>query len=154
MLCVLALTACSTTGGGTASSTPPASGARTGGLADNKAAGLRVELDLVLGTHTLLLARTASAAIGVRTDEFTGYGQMVHENGGAIASRIQDLSGSAQSGQRATAALDSFDSTFVDYITAAYKQDANGQNAAIQALTAGYIPQMTDVLAGFENLYP
>lgn len=149
---MLALTACSTTGGGSASSTPPASGARTGGLAGDRAAGLRVDLDLLLGSHTLLLARTASAAVGVRTDEFTGFGQLVHENGGAIASRIQDLSGSAQSGQRASTALDSFDTGFVDYVTATYKQDANGQNAAVQALTSGYVPQMADVLAGFTGL--
>jgi hypothetical protein len=154
VVAVVALAACSGPAGGSASSTPTASGARSSGLAENRAAGLRARLDLLLGGHVMLLARTADAALGVRTEEFAGFGRMAHENGAAIASELQDLSGSAQSGQRASAALDLFDSSFVDYVTAAYKRDANAQNAAIQALTTSYVGQMADLLAGFTGLSP
>lgn len=147
IVAALLLIGCSGPGASAPPTSPTASGARTASLAANKAAALRMQIDLALSAHVMLLARTADAGIGVRSDEFVGYGTMVHEQTGVLASQLQDVSGSADTGSRAKQLLSGFDGAFLDYVTASFKQDANGQNAAVAALSGTYVPGMADLLA-------
>ena len=142
LLLAVALVGCSTD----AASTPTASGSRLASpTTTSQAVTLRASIDLSLGAHVMLLARTTDAALGVRTPEFTAFGTDVHQNGARVAGAIagEDTRGYAQVSQ----ALTLFDQSALTYTTATFKKDAAGQQAAQGAMTTAYEPQMLSALS-------
>ena len=151
LLAGLAVVACSAT---PAPRAPRAAvpSATAGTVSGDRAAGLRAQLDLLLGEHVLLLARTGVAAAGARNDELTGYGTVLHQNSGAIASALGQVAQSQQVAQQASQALQVFDGAAGDYMTAASRNDLAGENAAMTTLTTAYVGQMSAVLTQLTGL--
>lgn len=107
---------------------------------------LRVSIDLALGQHTLLLARTADAALGVRTTEFQTFGDALHANDAAVAGALVP-GHDPQARDGVANALTELDKAALDDTTAVYTRNTAAQHQAATEMTATYVPQMQSVLA-------
>lgn len=131
---------------GTNARTDLASSARTSSPpASAGAQNLRVSIDLALGAHVLLLARTTDAALGVRTQEFSAYGTALHADDAAVADAIVPA-GTTQAQDGVADSLTKFDVAVLNDATAAYTKDTGAQQQAASAMTATYVPQMRAAL--------
>jgi hypothetical protein len=152
LLLLSVLTSCSAGSGARPPAASPSASTGAVSLPHDKAAGLRLQLNLLLGAHVLWLARTGDALIGMRHDEATAFGSAAHQSAGAISSELADLSGDTQSAQKAGQALQSFDTAFLDYTAAAFKQDNAAMQAAYQPLSNTYVQPLADLLAPLTGL--
>ena len=126
-------------------STAPAAGSAPAASA-NPAADLRVKLDALLGEHIFLATKATGAALGGRTAEFQGYGQLLATNGTDLGALIGAAYGTdAQNTfNQLWSAHDGF---FVDYTTAVAKGDAAGKAQAVDNLKSKYITPFAQFLA-------
>lgn len=124
-----------------------ASGSRTSSPpATAGAQNLRVSIDLALGAHELLLARTTDAALGVRSAEFSAYGSALHADDATVADAIVP-SGTQQARDGVANALTRFDIAVLNDATAAYTKNTAAQQQAAGDMTNTYVPQMRSALA-------
>ena len=93
-----------------------------------------MNIDLLLGQHVLLLARTSEAVLASRTPEFDGYGDMVHENAEAIATLIAEHANQPGASQTVAPDQEAWDEAYLDYVTAAFDQSASGKASASAGL--------------------
>lgn len=135
VLAALVLVACAR-GGPSAARPTPTSGPRTEPTASNPAADLRANLDLLLGQHVLLLARTSDAVLSSHTSELDGYGEMVHQNALSIGDLVAHQTD--QPGVSSTVAQDqqAWDEAYLDYAIAAFDRNAAGRSSARGGLQA------------------
>ena len=130
-----------TDGNGTASSARISSTPASSASQD-----LRVNVDLALGAHVMLLARTTDAALGVRTSEFSTYGTALHDDDAAVAGAI--VPGNDPQTEDAVAnALTAFDKAVLDYTTAVYTKNTTTEQQASADMTTTYVPQMRSALS-------
>lgn len=144
LVAALLLVACGTsarndltgrTTGSRTSSPPATSGAQN----------LRVSIDLALGAHELLLARTTDAALGVRTPEFSAYGTALHGDDATVADAIVPA-GTSQARDSVANSLTKFDIAVLNDATAAYTKNTAAQQQATSDMTTTYVPQMRSAL--------
>lgn len=145
LVAALSLVGCApaalTDGAGTASS------ARTSSTpASSASQALRVSIDLALGAHVMLLARTTDAALGVRTSEFSTYGTALHADDATVAGAIVP-GNDPQTEDGVANALTVFDKAALNYTTAAYTKDTDAQQQAATDMTTTYLPQMRTALS-------
>lgn len=147
VLCLVAallLAACQTTarsaGQGPASRVHAAIGPTSG--ADN----LRVGIDLALGAHMLLLARTTDAALGVRTTEFSSFGTALHADDSTVAGALV-RGNDPQTRDSVANALTELDQEALEDATAVYTRNTTGQQQAANAMKTTYVPAMRSALA-------
>ncbi len=117
------------------SSTPASSGAQD----------LRVSIDLALGAHVMLLARTTDAALGVRTSEFSTYGTALHADDATVAGAIVP-GNDPRTEDSVASALTVFDKAGLDYATALYTKNAGAQQQATSDMSTTYLAQMRSAL--------
>lgn len=129
-----------TAGNGTASSARISSTPASSGSQD-----LRVGIDLALGAHVMLLARTTDAALGVRTSEFSTYGTALHGDDATVAGAIVPRS-DPQAEDGVANALTVFDKAVLDYTTAVYTKNSAAQQQAASDMSTTYVPQMRSAL--------
>ncbi|MBO0745252.1 MAG: hypothetical protein J2P43_09555, partial [Candidatus Dormibacteraeota bacterium] len=145
LVAALLLVACGTSARndltGRATGSRPASPPATSG-----AQNLRVSIDLALGAHELLLARTTDAALGVRTPEFSAYGTALHADDATVAGAIVPA-GTSQARDSVANSLTKFDIAVLNDATAAYTKNAGAQQQATSDMTTTYVPQMRSALA-------
>jgi hypothetical protein len=127
-------------GNGTASSARISSTPASSGSQD-----LRVSIDLALGAHVMLLARTTDAALGVRTSEFSTYGTALHDDDATVAGAVVP-GNDPQTGDSVANALTVFDKAVLDYTTAVYTKNSAMQQQASTDMTTTYVPQMRSAL--------
>ena len=145
LVAALLLVACGTNA--RADAAGRASNARTSSPpATSGAQNLRVSIDLALGAHTLLLARTTDAALGVRTPEFSAYGTALHADDATVAAAVVP-SGSTQARDKVANSLTKFDIATLNDATAAYTKNTAAQQQATNDMSATYVPQMRSALA-------
>jgi hypothetical protein len=133
VLAALLLVACAR-GGPTAASPTPTSGPRTEPTASDPAADLRVNLDLLLGQHVLLLARTSDAVLASRTAEFDGYGEMVHLSAESIGDAVAQHADESGASQALAQDQEAWDEAYLDYVSAAFGQTASAKSSALTGL--------------------
>jgi hypothetical protein len=147
VLAALMLAACAR-GGPSATRPTPTSGPRTEPTASDPAADLRVDLDLLLGQHLLLLARTSDAVLASRTPEFDGYGEMVHESAEAIAGAVAQHANQPGASQTVAQDQQAWDEAYLDYVTAAFDQSASERapaSAGLQAAATQYATSLASL---------
>jgi hypothetical protein len=117
----------------------------------SKAADLRTKLDILLGEHLIIAGKATGAALGGRTGEYQAYADLLNQNGSDLGAMIGAAYGSDAQSQfnQIWSAHNGF---FVDYTVATAKNDAAGQQKAVDNLTNVYIPQFSDFIASATGL--
>jgi hypothetical protein len=133
-------------------------GGGTGGSANNEDAGvaisaadLRTTLNLLLSEHITFASKATAAALGGRMDEFTGYSDLLNDNGNDIA----DLVGSVYGDSAETmfkGIWGAHNGYFVDYTKGVAADDDDKKNAAVTNLTDKYVPDFSKLVAGATGL--
>jgi len=151
VLAALLLAACSSTGSGalnsptsTASTTPSAS------PADSKAADLRVQLDLLLAEHVMVVAKQATAAAN-RSDEYAGYLTLLTANGASLVDVMRAAFGNTAASrfEQAWAIQDGY---LIDYTIGLVTHNDNKSNGAMSGLVNGFVPQFAQLIASLTQL--
>jgi hypothetical protein len=148
---MLATIACSNSNGGST-----ASGARGGSpalrnAADSKAADLRVRLDVLLGEHAMVIAKSSLAATANRSDEYIGYGNLLILNAGDLSAVMTSAFGTS-----AAAGFDQIwaeqNNYFVDYTVGLVSHNANKSNGASSGLVNGFVPKFAQYLSSMSSI--
>lgn len=150
-LAVLVLAACAPGISGSTSS-PSASGspAPTARPADSKAADLRTQLDLLLGEHTMLIAKQAVAASN-HTDEYSGYLTLLASNANSLVSVVRSAYGNGGANQFAQA-WGIQNGYLVDYTIGVVTHNDTKSNGAMSGLVNGFAPQFGQLLTSLAQL--
>jgi hypothetical protein len=150
-LAVLVLAACAPGISGSTSS-PSASGspAPTARPADSKAADLRTQLDLLLGEHTMLVAKQAVAASN-HTDEYSGYLTLLASNANSLVSVVRSAYGNGGANQFAQA-WSIQNGYLVDYTIGVVTHNDTKSNGAMSGLVNGFAPQFAQLLTSLAQL--
>ncbi len=99
------------------------------GAADSDGSGLRAALISLLGEHTHLVARSATASVGARTIEFEAAAGALDANSQDIAGAIGSIYGDA-AGEAFLPLWRKHIGFFIDYSLAVAADDTNAQDAA------------------------
>jgi hypothetical protein len=151
VLAALLLAACSSTGSGAVNSpVPTASTAPSANPADTKAANLRVQLDLLLAEHVMVVAKQAVAASN-HTDEYTGYLTLLASNATSLANVIRSAFGNTAANQfQQTWAIQ--DGHLIDYTIGLVTHNESKSNGAMSGLLNGFVPQFAQLIASLTQL--
>jgi hypothetical protein len=148
---VLAAIACSGSNGSSTASGARSGSPGAGNPADTKAADLRVRLDLLLGEHVIVIAKSSLAATANRSDEYTGYGNLLTINAGDLSAVMTSAFG--------TSAAPSFDQIwaeqnnyFVDYTVGLVSHNANKSNGAASGLVNGFVPKFAQYMSSMSSI--
>lgn len=150
-IAALALSACSPiSAGSTPSATPATSPSPTANPADSKAADLRVQLDLLLGEHVMVVAKQAVAATN-HTDEYPGYLTLLATNANSLTAVMRSAFGntSATQFEQVWGVQNGY---LVDYTIGLVTHNANKSNGAMSGLVNGYVPQVSQLLASLTQI--
>jgi hypothetical protein len=122
-----------------------------GNPADSKAADLRVRLDLLLGEHVMVIAKSSLAATANRSDEYKGYGNLLTINATDLSAVMTSAFG--------TSAAASFDQIwaeqnnyFVDYTVGLVSHNASRSNGAASGLTNGFVPKFAQYMSSMSSI--
>jgi hypothetical protein len=151
VLAAIVLAACSSTGSGAVNSpTATASTAPSVNPADTKAANLRMELDLLLAEHVMVVAKQAVAASN-HTDEYPGYLTLLASNATSLADVIRSALGNtaANQFQQAWAIQDGY---LIDYTIGLVTHNESKSNGAMSGLLNGFVPQFVQLIASRTQL--
>jgi hypothetical protein len=151
VLAVLVLTACAPLGSGAAPS-PSSSGspAPTARPAASKAADLRTQLDLLLGEHTMLVAKQAVAASN-HTDEYSGYLTLLASNANSLVGVVRSANGNGAANQFAQV-WGIQNGYLVDYTIGVVTHNDAKSNGAMSGLFNGFTPQFAQLLTSLAQL--
>jgi hypothetical protein len=151
VVAVVVLVACTPAGSGSTSSpSPSGSPAPTARPADSKASDLRTQLDLLLGEHSMLVAKQAVAASN-HTDEYSGYLTLLASNTNSLAEVIRSAYGNTAASQFAQAW--GIQNTYlVDYTIGVVTHNDAKSNGAMSGLLNGFAPQFAQLLASLAQL--
>jgi hypothetical protein len=127
--------------------------AKFSGDPSSKAVDLRVSLNALLQEHLYLASLATDAALAGRNDEFAAAGTALNDNGSDIGAAIGSLYG-ADAQSKFNGIWSAHNGFFVDYTTGVAKHDMAAEDRAVQNLTAVYIPQFSDFIAGATGLAP
>ena len=119
-------------------------------MLDGTAAGLRVALNRLLGEHVLLAAGATNAALDGRTADFEAAAAELDNNSVDLTSAITAVYGE-EAGASFLEQWRDHIVLFVDYTTATAAGDADGQQAAVDALVA-YTTSFAEFLSGATGL--
>jgi hypothetical protein len=150
-LAVLVLAAC--TSGSTASTpspSPSGSPSPTARAADSKASDLRTKLNLLLGEHSMLVAKQAVAASN-HTDEYSGYLTLLGSNTNSLVDVIRSAYGNTAANQFG-AAWGVQNMYLVDYTIGVVTHNDAKANGASSGLLNGFTPQFAQLLASLAQL--
>ena len=150
-LVVLVLAACAPLSSGTTPS-PSSSGspAPTARPADSKAAGLRTQLDLLLGEHAMLVVKQAVAASN-HTDEYSGYLTLLATNANSLVGVVRSAYGNGAANQFAQA-WGIQNGYLVDYTIGVVTHNDAKSNGAMSGLVNGFAPQFTQLITSLAQL--
>jgi hypothetical protein len=125
--------------------------AKLTGDPSSKGVDFRVALNQLLQEHLYLASFVTDAALGGRNDEFAAAGAALNTNGTDIGAAIGSVFGDSAKDQfnKIWSAHNGF---FVDYTTGVAMKDKAKMDKAVQDLTAVYLPQFADFLAGATGL--
>jgi hypothetical protein len=150
-LAIFALAGCAPLGSGSAPSPGPSgSPLPTARPADTKAADLRTQLDLLLGEHSMFVAKQAVAATN-HTDEYSAYLTLLASNATVLDGVVRSAFGNtaaAQFGQ----AWDIQDGYLVDYTIGVVTHNDTKSNGAMSGLVNGFTPQFAQTIASLTQL--
>lgn len=150
LILVVAFTTGCSNGGSTAS------GARVGtpavhNAADSKAADLRIRLDLLLGEHVMVIAKSSLAATANRSDEYSGYGNLLILNAGDLSAVMTSAFGTS-----AAATFDQIwaeqNNYFVDYTVGLVSHNANKSSGASSGLVNGFVPKFSQYMSSMGSI--
>jgi hypothetical protein len=146
VLAAIVLAACSSTGSGAVNS-PTAPSVNP---ADTKAANLRMQLDLLLAEHVMVVAKQAVAASN-HTDEYPGYLTLLASNATSLADVIRSALGNtaANQFQQAWAIQDGY---LIDYTIGLVTHNESKSNGAMSGLLNGFVPQFAQLIASLTQL--
>ncbi|MBI2777509.1 MAG: hypothetical protein HYX57_09670 [Chloroflexi bacterium] len=121
------------------------------GEATNKGVDLRVTLNQTLQEHLYLASFATAAALGGRSAEFTAAGSALNTNGTDLGAAIGSLYG-ADAKDAFNGIWSAHNGFFVDYTTGVATKNQAKMDKAVSDLTAVYVPQFVDFLAGATGL--
>ncbi|HKB34556.1 MAG TPA: hypothetical protein VKF16_11900 [Candidatus Dormibacteraeota bacterium] len=151
VLAILVLAACTPLSTGSRPSpSPSGSPAPTARPADSKAADLRTQLDLLLGEHTMLVAKQAVAASN-HTDEYAGYLTLLATNANSLVDVVRAGYGNTAANQFAQA-WGIQNGYLVDYTIGVVTHNDAKSNGAMSGLVNGFAPQFAQLLASVAQL--
>ena len=150
-LVVLVLAACAPLSSGTTPS-PSSSGspAPTARPADSKAAGLRTQLDLLVGEHAMLVVKQAVAASN-HTDEYSGYLTLLATNANSLVGVVRSAYGNGAANQFAQA-WGIQNGYLVDYTIGVVTHNDSKSNGAMSGLVNGFAPQFAQLITSLAQL--
>jgi hypothetical protein len=151
VLAILVLAGCApfNTGSGP-SPGPSASPIPSARPADTKAANLRTQLDLLLGEHSMLVAKQAVAATN-HTDEYSGYLTLLASNANALDGVVRSAFGTTAAAQFGHA-WDIQDGYLVDYTIGVVTHNDAKSNGAMSGLVNGFTPQFAQAITSLTQL--
>jgi hypothetical protein len=119
--------------------------------ADSKAADLRVRLDLLLGEHVMVIAKSSLAATANRSDEYSGYGNLLILNAGDLSAVMTSAFGTS-----AAATFDQIwaeqNNYFVDYTVGLVSHNANKSSGASSGLVNGFVPKFSQYMSSMGSI--
>ena len=118
--------------------------------ADSKAANLRIQVDLLLGEHVMVVAKQAVAASN-HTDDYTGYLTLLTTNANSLAEIIRSGFGNGPAAQ-VEQAWTIQNGYLVDYTIGLATHNDDKSNGAMSGLTNGFVPQFTQVITSLIQL--
>jgi hypothetical protein len=129
---------------------PTGSATPSANPADSKAANLRVQLDLLLAEHVMVVAKQATAATN-HSDEYMGYLTLLTANGNSLASVVRGAFGNTAASQfEQTWAIQ--DGYLIDYTIGLVTHNDNKSNGAMSGLFDGFVPQFAQLIASLAQL--
>ena len=115
-------------------------------LPENKAADLRVHMNLLFSEHAYLVAKTGNAAAGGRTDEYTAYATQLTKNSDDIQSLINSAGGA--NGSNAFGNIwNQYLGLVAAYTVGVVTHDDAKTAAAASGLTGQFTPAFSQYLA-------
>ncbi|HEX7263334.1 MAG TPA: hypothetical protein VF383_04050 [Candidatus Dormibacteraeota bacterium] len=148
---VLATIACSNSNGSSTASGGRVSSPALRNAADSKAADLRVRLDLLLGEHVMVIAKSSLAATANRSDEYVGYGNLLILNAADLSAVMTSAFGTS-----AAATFDQIwaeqNNYFVDYTVGLVSHNANKSNGASSGLVNGFVPKFSQYMSSMSSI--
>jgi hypothetical protein len=118
--------------------------------AQSKAADLRTQLDLLLGEHTMLVAKQAVAASN-HTDEYSGYLTLLASNANSLVDVLRSAYGNGAANQFAQA-WGIQNGYLVDYTIGVVTHNDAKSNGAMSGLVNGFTPQFAQLLTSLAQL--
>jgi hypothetical protein len=118
--------------------------------ADSKAANLRIQVDLLLGEHVMVVAKQAVAASN-HTDDYTGYLTLLTANANSLAEIIRSGFGNGPAAQ-VEQAWTIQNGYLVDYTIGLATHNDDKSNGAMSGLTNGFVPQFAQVITSLIQL--
>jgi hypothetical protein len=143
-LAVLVLAACTPLSSGPTASTSPSASPSPVRPAQSKAADLRTQLDLLLGEHTMLVAKQAVAASN-HTDEYSGYLTLLASNANSLVDVLRSAYGNGAANQFAQA-WGIQNGYLVDYTIGVVTHNDAKSNGAMSGLINGFTPQFAQLI--------
>jgi hypothetical protein len=112
--------------------------------ADSKAADFRVQLDLLLGEHVLIIAKESSAP--ARQSEYTSYLRLLTANGTDLTELVRSAMGDSVASrfERLWSAQNDY---LVSYTIALVTRNQGKASAALMGMTAISVPQLSQLLS-------
>jgi hypothetical protein len=149
-LAALVIAACAPLGSGAAPSPSPSGSPAPVRPAQSKAADLRTQLDLLLGEHTMLVAKQAVAASN-HTDEYPGYLTLLASNANSLVGVVRSAYGNGAANQFAQA-WGIQNGYLVDYTIGIVTHNDAKSNGAMSGLTNGFAPQFAQLMTSLAEL--
>jgi hypothetical protein len=149
-LAVLVLAACTPGITGSTPSPSPSGSPAPARPAQSKAADLRTQLDLLLGEHTMLVAKQAVAASN-HTDEYSGYLTLLAANANSLDDVMRSAYGNGAANQFAQA-WGIQNGYLVDYTIGVVTHNDAKSNGAMSGLVNGFAPQFAQLLTSLAQL--
>jgi hypothetical protein len=143
-LAVLVLAACTPLSSGPTASASPSASPSPVRPAQSKAADLRTQLDLLVGEHTMLVAKQAVAASN-HTDEYSGYLTLLASNANSLVDVLRSAYGNGAANQFAQA-WGIQNGYLVDYTIGVVTHNDAKSNGAMSGLINGFTPQFAQLL--------
>ncbi len=151
VLAILVLAACAPLSSGPVPSPGPSgSPVATARPADSKASDLRTKLDLLLGEHTMLIAKQAVAASN-HTDEYSGYLTLLASNANSLVDVMRSAYGNTEANQfrQSWTAQNMY---LVDYTIGVVTHNDARSNGAMSGLINGFTPQFAQLITSLAQL--
>jgi hypothetical protein len=111
---------------------------------------LRVQLDLLLAEHVMVVAKQATAAAN-HSDEYAGYLTLLTANGASLVDVMRAAFGNTAASQfeQAWAVQDGY---LIDYTIGLVTHNENKSNGAMSGLLNGFVPQFAQLIASLTQL--
>lgn len=148
-LLALLVIACTSSGNGPTSSSSRSSLPAVP-VAETQAAGLRAQLDLLLGEQVMIVAKQAVAAQD-HADSYTGYAELLSTNGGELADLVGSAFGATAASQFAQL-WNSQNGFLVDYTIGAVSHDSAKSATALTGLTTTFVPRFAQLLTSLTQV--